>query len=104
MMQIKPLRSMVGSYGRLRRNRPASIDDHIAEKLISKGLAVPYHEGEAAGMAPVNPTGSANARTGGKTGVEKPSSSSQAGRVQKTSRSTSQNGARASSQSTKDGG
>lgn len=78
-MWIKPLRSMVGDYGRLRRNKPANIDKHLADKLIEKGLAVPSKApakgksdgAKGGGQKPANP--SKAAQDGGKTGKAKPS-------------------------------
>lgn len=99
-MHIKPLRSMVGSYGRLRRNVPANIDDIVARKLIARGLAVPVEE--AAGTAPVDPTGGGQSRRGGRAGKGKRSSSSAADRAPATTTSGSDVTTPGSSPSTTD--
>lgn len=75
-MWIKPLRSMVGTYGRLHRNTPANLEASIAEKLVAKGLAVPHSADSKGAAKPANPPKAA--RSGGKTGQAKPSRSSQA--------------------------
>lgn len=85
-MQIKPLRSMVGNYGKLRRGVIATLDDHIAQQLVKRGVAVPVQAEEGAEKATARP--SKTARNGGQTGKGKPSSSSPAGQASKASRST----------------
>lgn len=79
-MKIKPLRSMVGDYGSLKRHVVATIPDHVAQQLVKRGVAVPVQasEGkEAAGKAAARPSSAVEAsRHGGRTGETKPSSSS----------------------------
>lgn len=78
-MQIKPLRSMMGDYGSLKRGRIAEVPDHIAQQLVKRGIAVPVQAGKgAAANAPVRPTRQAPYRRGGQTGEMKPSRSSPA--------------------------
>lgn len=86
-MRIKPLRSMYGSYGSIRRNVPANVPDHIAQQLVKRGVAVPVKGEEAAKSASARPS------TGGQTGKAKQSSSSPAGQASKTSPSTKSKGA-----------
>lgn len=73
-MRIKPLRSMVGDYGKLPRGVIVDVPDHYAQQLIKRGTAVPVQG--AAGTAPTRPLG-----TGGPTGAGTTSSSSVAGRA-----------------------
>lgn len=86
-MWIKPLRSMVGSYGKVRRGVPANVEKHLADRLIAKGLAVP-HAGAAAkpegGEGRENPPKATH--RGGKTGKAKLSRSSRAGQASPISR------------------
>lgn len=90
-MKIQALRGMVGSYGALRRGQVADIDDHIAEKLVKAGRAVPV---EAAAADPIpasepGPVSGADAKdtrqTGGRAGKAKPASSSPADPAPETS-------------------
>lgn len=77
-MRIRPLKSVTGDYGSLRRGRIAEVEDHLAERLIRKGLAVPYVT-EAAGTATENPRQSGrDIPAGGQTGKAKQSASLQA--------------------------
>jgi len=85
-MQIKPLRSMVGSYGKIRKGIEATVDDHIAQQLVRRGVAVPAQTGEGAKQASARP--SKDARHGGRTGGGKQSSSLPGGQASKASRST----------------
>lgn len=92
-MHIKPLRGMVGKYGKLRRDQVVTnLPDDYARSLIKRGLAVPVQasdiEGkeEGAKQAPARPP--EPGRTGGRNGAKaKRSSSSPAGRAQPSSRS-----------------
>lgn len=90
-MQIKPLRSMYGSYGHLRRNVVAQVPDHIAQQLVKRGVAVPVQGKEAAKSAPARPQ-PAKGQRGGQTGAAKPSSSSPAAPASKTSPSKKSGG------------
>jgi len=85
-MYIKPLRSMHGSYGTIRRGVLVDIDDHIALALIRRGRAIPADLAkEAAKLAPEHP--SQERRPGSRTGAAKRSSSSQEDRPSRTRRS-----------------
>lgn len=85
-MYIKPLRSMHGSYGTIRRGVPVDLDDHIALELIRRGRAIPaVLAKEAAKSAPQHP--SQARRPGSRTGAAKRSSSSQEDRPSRTRRS-----------------
>ena len=84
-MHIKPLRSMYGSYGSIRRGMIADVPDHIARQLIKRGVAVPVQGKEAAKLAPQHP--SQARQPGSRTGEAKPSSSSQEDRPSGTRRS-----------------
>ncbi|WGR57703.1 hypothetical protein [Paracoccus versutus] len=95
-MKIQALRGMVGSYGALRRGQVADIDDHIAEKLVKAGRAVPV-EADAADPIPASepgPVSGADAkdtrRAGGRAGKAKPASSSPADPAPETSGQASQ--------------
>lgn len=98
-MQIKPLRSMVGSYGSIRRGVVANIPDHIAQQLVKRGVAVPVQgekEKEAARSAPARPSSAEKASpNGGPTGKGKRSSSSAGDRASKANRSRKSQGGRA---------
>lgn len=104
-MWIIPLRSMVGTYGSVRRNRPVEIDDHIAERLIAKGRAVPMSPPVAVRgktkkkPSPPGKTG----QTGGRTGKGKRSPSSAADPAPAPQTSISSEGAPEQSQSTTPG-
>ena len=81
-MWIKPLRSMVGTYGQVRRGVPANIDKHLADQLVAKGLAVPHvkkADDDKGGDVKPNPPKAAP--RGGKTGAKKPSQSSPEGQA-----------------------
>lgn len=80
-MQIKPLRSMYGSYGSIRRGVIANIPDHIAQQLVKRGVAVPVQE--VAKNAPAHPR--KQRPSGSQTGGAKQSSSSPADQASKTS-------------------
>ena len=88
-MDIKPLRGMVGRYGRLTRNVIATgLPDDYAQSLIKRGLAVPVQAAtrEAAAEPPARPP--QTRRNGGPAGAgEKPSSLLPAARAPRTSRS-----------------
>lgn len=92
-MKIKPLRSMVGSYGSIRKGVVATIPDHIAQQLVKRGVAVPVQGKEAAKSAPARPRADQGAPTGGQSGKMKQSSSSPADQASKTSPSTPSKGA-----------
>jgi hypothetical protein len=84
-MQIKPLRSMVGSYGSIRKGVIATVPDHIAQQLVKRGVAVPVQAGKDAGAAKSAPTRPSKAsQNGGRTGAAKRSSSSPADPAQET--------------------
>lgn len=91
-MFIKPLRSMVGDFGSLKRNQPKEVPDHIGQRLVDRGRAVLYTPpGAEAGKTPSeNPQGSP---AGGPDGPAKQSSSSPAGRAPRKSRSKKQGAA-----------
>ena len=81
-MKIKPLRSMVGDYGSLKRNVIATVPDHVAQQLVRRGVAVPVQASEAkeaAGKAATRPSSREEpSRHGGRTGATKSLSSSPA--------------------------
>lgn len=80
-MQIKPLRSMVGAYGKVKKGVIATVPDHIAKQLIKRGVAVPIQAVEGGGKALPRPP--KRSRSGGRTGGAKQSSSSAADQAQK---------------------
>lgn len=85
-MYIKPLRSMHGSYGTIRRGVLVDLDDHIALELIRRGRAIPADLAkEDAKSAPQHP--SQVRQPGSRTGAAKRSSSSQEDRPSGTRRS-----------------
>lgn len=81
-MDIKPLRSMIGAHGKLRRNViKTGVPDDYGQALIKRGLAVPVQAGDkkaatkkgAAKSASARPHG--KSRSGGRSGAKaKPSS------------------------------
>lgn len=77
-MQIKPLRSMVGSYGRIRRGVLIDVPDRIARDLIRRGKAVGMGTGAEAGPAAANPSSGQGGPSGGPAGKATTSSSSPA--------------------------
>lgn len=83
-MKIKPLRSMVGTYGRIRRGNEVEIPDHIAQQLVKRGVAVPVQGKGGAGKASARPS---RPPAGGRTGGVKRSSSSQEDQARETSQS-----------------
>lgn len=85
-MKVKPLRSMIGSYGRIRRGSVVEIPDHIAQQLVKRGVAVPAKGKEGAGKASARPS---KPPAGGPNGRAKQSSSSQEDRARATSPSKS---------------
>lgn len=93
-MQIKPLRSMVGSYGSIRKGVVATIPDHIAQQLVKRGVAVPVQGKEAAKSASARPRSDTDQPpAGGRAGAAKQSSSSPGDQASKTSPSTKSKGA-----------
>ena len=103
-MMIKPLRSMIGSYGKLKRNVPKEVSDRIAQDLIRRGKAVPFAPEEASPGGAQNPLSDPAAPTGGQTGVVPASSSSPEDQVPETQTSTASERAPDASSSTTDGG
>ena len=78
-MKARALKPFTGQHGRFRRGQEFDAPEPYVQFLVKKGMAVPL---EAAKKAPARPS------TGGQTGKEKPSSSSQEDQASKTSRST----------------
>lgn len=78
-MWIKPTRSLIGDYGRLRRNHPVRVPKHYGDQLVARGMAV-LHKAEAKNPPKPSPTG-------GQAGKAQPSPSSQAAPAQKAPKS-----------------
>jgi hypothetical protein len=94
-MLVKPLRSMVGDYGHIKRDVPVELDDITAKRLIDAGRVVPLDgkipaaasrpQSSTQKGAPLNPP--EPRRTGGQTGAGKSSSVSEAGQAPQKRRS-----------------
>lgn len=83
-MKIRALRPLVGEYGVLRRDQSAEIADHIAQKLIKAGLAVPSDPPMSSEKAPVSEGTTEVRPRGGRTGKAKSASLSLGAQAQET--------------------
>lgn len=86
-MKAKALKTFSGQHGRFRRGEEFTAPEPYIQFLVRNGMAVPMHSAktEVANKAPERP--STERRSGGDTGAEKQSSSSQEAPARKTRRS-----------------
>lgn len=92
-MQIKPLRSMYGNSGNLRKGVIVDLPERTAQQLVKRGLAVPVQGKEGAKTATARPSSKEKSPTGGQRGKAKQSPSSQADQASKASASKNSEGA-----------
>lgn len=101
-MEIRALKTIYGEFGLMRRGSTAEVNEFTAKELIGLGYAARVVPLESCAAAPQNALLTEDESKkdpfvtrpdGGRTGEEKPQSSSQAGRAHQKRQSTSRKGA-----------